>query len=109
MVVDCTTRDGPVELAMSPSSLTGFQAWLESPPPGTDWRDRAVQPHGRPGAPARNAVALSFVLNGFLFASWVSRIPETRSRLDLDNGALGLLLLCDLGRLAAGAADRPAR
>ncbi|WP_278256324.1 DUF2550 family protein [Nocardioides convexus] len=24
-------------LAMSVSSLTGFQAWLEAKPPGTDW------------------------------------------------------------------------
>ncbi len=43
---------------------------------------------------ARNTVALSFLLNGFAFASWVSRIPETRGRLSLDNGGLGLLLLC---------------
>lgn len=47
---------------------------------------------------ARNAVALSFFLNGFLFASWVSRIPEVRSELSLSNGRLGLLLLC----IAAG-------
>ena len=51
---------------------------------------------------ARNAVALSFLLNGFAFASWISRIPETRSRLDLDNGGLGLLLLCiSVGSLLA--------
>jgi MFS family permease len=42
---------------------------------------------------ARNAVMLSFVLNGFGFASWVSRIPEVRSLLGLSNGRLGLLLL----------------
>ena len=28
---------GSVELAMSRESLTGFQAWLEARPPGTDW------------------------------------------------------------------------
>ncbi|RLV51039.1 MFS transporter [Nocardioides mangrovicus] len=51
---------------------------------------------------ARNAVAVSFLLNGFGFASWVSRIPETRARLHLDNGQLGLLLLCiSVGSLAA--------
>ncbi|MBA3782726.1 MAG: MFS transporter [Nocardioides sp.] len=43
--------------------------------------------------PARNAVALSFFLNGLCFATWVSRIPEARSDFDLSNGALGLLLL----------------
>ena len=42
---------------------------------------------------ARNAVMLSFALNGFGFASWVSRIPEARHVLGLTNGGLGLLLL----------------
>ena len=48
--------------------------------------------------PARNAVALTFVLNGFCFATLVSRIPDIRSGLALDNGSLGLLLLA----IAAG-------
>jgi hypothetical protein len=34
VVVCCDTPHGPVELAMSPSSVTGFQAWLEARPPG---------------------------------------------------------------------------
>lgn len=37
LIAACTTPDGPLELAMSVSSLTGFQSWLESGPPGTDW------------------------------------------------------------------------
>ncbi len=37
VVITCTTPDGVVELAMSPASLMGFQSWLESGPPGTDW------------------------------------------------------------------------
>lgn len=41
----------------------------------------------------RNAVAVSFALNGFCFATMVSRLPDIRSGLDLDNAALGLLLL----------------
>ena len=41
----------------------------------------------------RNAVAASFALNGFCFATLVSRLPDIRSGLDLDNAALGLLLL----------------
>jgi hypothetical protein len=36
VVVQCTTPAGPLELAMAPSSLTGFQSWLESAPPGTE-------------------------------------------------------------------------
>jgi len=37
VVISCNTPDGVVELAMSPASLMGFQSWLESGPPGTDW------------------------------------------------------------------------
>jgi MFS family permease len=43
---------------------------------------------------ARNAVFAVFFLNGFLMASWISRIPAVRSSLDLTPGHLGLLLLC---------------
>ena len=42
---------------------------------------------------ARNSVALVFALNGLLFATLVSRLPDVRADLALDNGALGLLLL----------------
>jgi MFS family permease len=42
---------------------------------------------------ARNAVGLTFFLNGLVFASWVSRIPEVRASFDLTNGQLGLTLL----------------
>lgn len=37
VVIACQTPEGVVELAMSQASLTGFQAWLEARPPGTDW------------------------------------------------------------------------
>ena len=47
---------------------------------------------------ARNAVAVVFILNGFCFASFVSRVPDIRSTLELSNGDLGLLLLA----IAAG-------
>jgi predicted MFS family arabinose efflux permease len=47
-------------------------------------------------------VALVFAANGVLFASLVSRVPQVRSGLGLDNGALGLLLLTiAVGSLAA--------
>ena len=42
---------------------------------------------------ARNAVAAVFALNGFAFASWVSRIPDARATLGLSPGDLGVLLL----------------
>lgn len=37
VIVVCETPDGPTELAMSSSALTGFSSWLEAAPPGTDW------------------------------------------------------------------------
>lgn len=42
---------------------------------------------------ARNGVATAFIVNGLLYASLVSRIPDIREDLDLSNGGLGLLLL----------------
>ncbi|MCZ4499817.1 MAG: hypothetical protein JWQ74_2370 [Marmoricola sp.] len=36
-IVECRTPSGVVELAMSPSAVTGFSAWLEAAPPGADW------------------------------------------------------------------------
>ncbi|MCW2613211.1 MAG: major facilitator superfamily 1 [Frankiales bacterium] len=43
---------------------------------------------------ARRAVALVFVVNGLVFASWLSRLPAVRDALGLSTSALGLLLLC---------------
>jgi hypothetical protein len=40
VVVLCRSGTRDVELAMSPASLIGFQAWLESRNPGTDWSVR---------------------------------------------------------------------
>lgn len=42
---------------------------------------------------ARTAVAVSFALSGFLFASWAARIPDVAANLRLTPGALGLTLL----------------
>ena len=51
---------------------------------------------------ARNAVAMAFALNGLLFATWVSRLPDVRGDLGLSNSALGLLLIAgSLGSVLA--------
>lgn len=42
---------------------------------------------------ARNAVGIVFAMNGFGFATWISRIPEARAGLGLTPGQLGTLLL----------------
>ena len=43
VIVVCHTPGGPVELAMSASSLMGFQSWVESGPPGTNWDSRPLR------------------------------------------------------------------
>jgi MFS family permease len=51
---------------------------------------------------ARAATAAIFFLNGFGFASWVSRIPAVRQALNLTDGALGTALLATgVGALVA--------
>jgi hypothetical protein len=34
VIVTCGSDHGDLDLAMSPSSLVGFQSWLEAAPPG---------------------------------------------------------------------------
>lgn len=46
-----------------------------------------------PPVMARIAVSLVFLLNGALFANWVSRIPAVQDALDLNKAQLGLALL----------------
>ena len=46
---------------------------------------------------ARTAVAITFVVAGLAFASWVSRLPAVRDDLALSPSGLGLLLLCMSG------------
>jgi predicted MFS family arabinose efflux permease len=43
---------------------------------------------------ARTAVAVAFVVNGLMFASFISRTPALRDTLGLSPAQLGLLLLC---------------
>ena len=51
---------------------------------------------------ARRSIGAMFFLIGALSASWISRIPAMKDRLDLSEGRLGLLLLCPaLGAILA--------
>ncbi|MBU4529919.1 MAG: MFS transporter [Hoeflea sp.] len=53
-------------------------------------------------SPERFAVSLMFLANGFLIGSWAPKIPEFAIRLDLDEGALGLMIMCfGIGSLCA--------
>jgi len=57
---------------------------------------------------ARNAVLLTFAVNGFAFASWASRIPDVRHALSLSDPQLGLLLLAaSIGSITALPATGP--
>ncbi|MDO5712497.1 MAG: MFS transporter, partial [Micrococcales bacterium] len=42
---------------------------------------------------AKVATSIAFILNGWTFATWASRIPDVRTALELTPGDLGLLLL----------------
>lgn len=50
-------------------------------------------PTTRPAARARTAVLAVFAANGFVFASWASRVPDVKAALALTPGRLSLLLL----------------
>jgi len=53
-------------------------------------------------SPERLAVSLMFLANGFLVGSWAPKIPEFALRLDLDESALGLMIMCfGIGSLCA--------
>ena len=55
-----------------------------------------------PLRPARLAVALTFLLNGFVYASWVPRLAEIQVGIGLSEGALGIaLLMLAIGALLA--------
>jgi MFS family permease len=41
----------------------------------------------------RIAVKIAFFINGFIYASWVARLPEIQRVYDADNGTIGLVLL----------------
>jgi MFS family permease len=41
----------------------------------------------------RNAVVATFVVQGFLFASWTAHIPHIKDHLNLSDGSLGIALL----------------
>ena len=43
---------------------------------------------------SHQSVAALFFICGFGFSNWLSRIPAVRADLDLNDRALGLLLLC---------------
>src|SRR5262249_61753576 len=65
-------------------------------------------------ARARGAVSLCFFVNGIVFASWVPHIPDLKTRLEISDGGLGLVLLSTavgavLALPAAGSLLRAAR
>jgi hypothetical protein len=43
VILRCTSYQAPVEIAMAPSTVTGFLSWLEAAPPGTVTRSLAME------------------------------------------------------------------
>lgn len=41
----------------------------------------------------RAAVKIAFFINGFIYASWVARLPRIQEQFHADNGAIGLVIL----------------
>jgi hypothetical protein len=59
-------------------------------------------------AAARLSIRLSFFVAGFGIACWAPLVPLAKTRLGIDDGALGILLLClGLGSVAAMLASSP--
>ena len=61
---------------------------------GSDGGRRCIAPpDARALRRATAAVSAVFILSGFAFASWASRIPQVRDNLELSPRQLGLVLL----------------
>ncbi|MER7756738.1 MFS transporter [Kitasatospora sp. NPDC097643] len=70
----------------------------DRPAPQPDPQSRSTprttdSPDGAWGA-ARLALTAFFAVDGFLFATWVVRIPDVRSQVSASHSTLGLALLC---------------
>jgi MFS family permease len=63
----------------------------------------SVLPHvSATGTPEIRATRLLFLIVGFGVAAWAPLVPLVKARASLDDGTLGLLLLClGIGSLAA--------
>ncbi|GER22004.1 MFS transporter [Zafaria cholistanensis] len=73
---------------------------------------QAASPQSVPAPPGsaagRNAVFGVFALSGFIFATWVSRIPAVRDDLGLSTSTVGILLFGLASGSIAGLAGAPA-
>ena len=52
-----------------------------------------AESHSKTVRSARNGNLATFATSGFLFASWLSRIPDVKQLLDIGTGTLSFLLL----------------
>jgi predicted MFS family arabinose efflux permease len=48
----------------------------------------------KPGVPEQNATRLAFFIAGLAMATWAPLVPFAKTRTNIDDGSLGLLLLC---------------
>ena len=108
----CETPAHPVAWASSPPRCAG-------PVPPESAHDRKLLVSAAParrdgpasGPAERRATRLLFLIVGFGVAAWAPLVPLVKARAGLDDGTLGLLLLClGIGSLATmPVAGRPGR
>ncbi|WP_369790141.1 MFS transporter [Rouxiella sp. WC2420] len=53
-----------------------------------------VKPAARPGRAQQMSTRIIFLLSGFAMSAWAPLVPFVKTRLDISDGTLGLLLLC---------------
>ncbi len=64
--------------------------------------------NGRPGKAEQHSTRITFFIAGFGMAAWAPLVPFAKARVGLDEGMLGLLLLCLGGRLESLPCQSPA-
>ncbi|EIC84946.1 MFS transporter [Serratia sp. M24T3] len=53
-----------------------------------------AKPAARPGRAQQMSTRIIFLLSGFAMSAWAPLVPFVKTRLDISDGTLGLLLLC---------------
>lgn len=64
------------------------------PSDSTQQHDGSTASTALPGVPQQHATRIIFLLSGFAMAAWAPLVPFAKLRLDINDGTLGLLLLC---------------
>ncbi len=80
-IADCDKNNGSFE----PLSRTDHDTYMTS---------TLCNEQRKPGAPEQVATRLAFFIAGLGMAAWAPLVPFAKTRIGIDDGSLGLLLLC---------------